>query len=181
MDTADNNRAGAPTADEKIWRKCSSCKKPILLGARYYVCSVSTCNGQRTGYVFCSIPCFETHLPGARHKDAGAVEKKAPLVAESTADSASSETTQRTPQRILVRPSTSSGVVSKTSAPQEVLIVASRLKEYIQARSEFNTSASVMEVLSDHVRVITDRAIDNARSEGRKTVLDRDFDFLKKA
>jgi histone H3/H4 len=61
------------------------------------------------------------------------------------------------------------------------LIIASRLKEYITARSEYNTSGSVMDVLSDHIRVITDRAIDNARAEGRKTVLDRDFDFLKKS
>lgn len=63
---------------------------------------------------------------------------------------------------------------------REVLIIASRLKEYIAARSEMNTSASVMDVLSDHVRVLADRAIDSARSEGRKTVLDRDFNFLKK-
>jgi histone H3/H4 len=42
-----------------------------------------------------------------------------------------------------------------------------------------NTSASVMDVLSDYVRVLCDRAIDNARSEGRKTVLDRDFSFFK--
>ena len=37
-----------------------------------------------------------------------------------------------------------------------------------------------MDVLSDYVRVLCDRAIDSARAEGRKTVLDRDFDFLKK-
>jgi histone H3/H4 len=60
------------------------------------------------------------------------------------------------------------------------LIIASRLKEYIQARADMNTSAQVMDALSDYVRVITDRAIDNARADGRKTVLDRDFSFLKK-
>jgi histone H3/H4 len=37
-----------------------------------------------------------------------------------------------------------------------------------------------MEVLSDHIRIVADRAIDNARADGRKTVLDRDFNFLKK-
>ena len=58
-----------------FWRKCSSCKKPIALKSKYYVCSVSTCNGLRTGYVFCSVACFERHLPGARHKQAGAIEK----------------------------------------------------------------------------------------------------------
>lgn len=43
-----------------------------------------------------------------------------------------------------------------------------------------NTSGQVMDVLSDHLRVICDRAIENARAEGRKTVLDRDFAFLKR-
>lgn len=90
------------------------------------------------------------------------------------------------PSRILIKPTTTtpgSVAISKaiaSQAPREVLIIASRLKEYIQARSEFNTSASVMDVLSDHIRIVCDRAIDNARAEGRKTVLDRDFDFLKK-
>ncbi|MES3039286.1 MAG: hypothetical protein V4736_15365 [Bdellovibrionota bacterium] len=155
------------------WKNCSSCKKPIAFGAKYFVCSVSTCNGLRTGYVFCSIPCFEVHLPGARHKDAGAIEKAAP-------------------SRLMVKPavttvaasvsSSSSSSVIKTPAgniPREVLVIASRLKEYIHARSEYNTSASVMDALSDHLRVLCERAIDNARREGRKTVMDRDFEFLK--
>lgn len=43
-----------------------------------------------------------------------------------------------------------------------------------------NTSGGVMDVLSDYVRVLCDRAIDNARADGRKTVMDRDFEFLKK-
>jgi hypothetical protein len=178
------------------WRKCSVCKKIIALGGRYYVCSVSTCNGLRTGYSFCSMQCFETHLPGARHKNAGAIEKKAPLVAEAPssevpvstaepkADLAASATT---PQRVFAKASSTTSPLSSLSSPggkgalpREVLVIASRLKDYIQARSEFNTSASVMDVLSDQLRVLCDRAIDNARSEGRKTVLDRDFDFLKK-
>jgi histone H3/H4 len=58
-------------------------------------------------------------------------------------------------------------------------VIASRLKEYIDARSGMNTSAGVMDVVSDFIRVITERAIDNARADGRKTVLDRDFQFLK--
>jgi hypothetical protein len=65
-----------------FWRKCSSCKKPIALNAKYYECSVSTCNRIRTGYVFCSVDCFERHLPGARHKQAGAIEKTAPSKVE---------------------------------------------------------------------------------------------------
>lgn len=162
-----------------FWRKCSSCKKPINYGSKYFVCSVSTCNNERTGYVFCSVPCFETHLPGARHRDAGAVEKVAPKDA-----AAAEESHQRAPARIIVKSPTASApsapAGSLAAAPQEVLIIASRLKDYIQARSEYNTSASVMDVLSDHVRVLCDRAIENARADGRKTVMDRDFEFLKK-
>ncbi len=153
------------------WKKCSSCKKPILFGKNYYICSVSTCNGQRTGYVFCSVMCFESHLPGARHREAGAIEKMAPK-----ADAANG------PQRLFVRPAGSASVssaFSTSASSNEVLIIASRLKDFIQAKSDFNTSASVMDVLSDHVRILCERAIDKARSEGRKTVLDRDFDFLK--
>lgn len=169
------------------WRKCSSCKKPIGLGAKYYVCSVSTCNGQRTGYVFCSVPCFERHLPTARHKDAGAIEKSAPMTSaanetEATGVGASSAA-PKTPNRVYAAPVKSAAgpnpLGTSSAAPKEVLVIASRLKDYITARSEFNTSQSVMDVLSDHLRVVADRAIDHARAEGRKTVMDRDFAFLK--
>ena len=158
--------------DQNFWKKCSSCKNPISWNSVYYVCSVTTCNGQRTGYAFCTISCFERHLPGARHKDAGAVEKRSPPLSQTQSQDL------RTPARIMVK---SQNPVTSSSAalPQEVLIIASRLKDYIQARADMNTSASVMDVLSDQVRKLCDRAIEKARSEGRKTVLDRDFDFLK--
>lgn len=163
-----------------VWRKCSSCKKPILLGAKHYVCSVSTCNGQRTGYVFCSVPCFEIHLPGARHKDAAAIESVAPRTPEPAA-AASSMSGAGTvdPRRKIIRGPENVSSTAAPSGPKEVLIIASRLKDYIQARADMNTSASVMDVLSDQVRVLCDRAIENARADGRKTVLDRDFAFLK--
>lgn len=56
----------------------------------------------------------------------------------------------------------------------EVLVVTSKLKKYIKERSGMNTSASVMEELSARVRVLCDQAIENAKSDGRKTVKDRD-------
>ncbi len=58
---------------------------------------------------------------------------------------------------------------------KEVLIVASKLKNYIKASSGMNTAGNVMETLSDRVRVLCDQAIANAKSAGRKTVMDRDF------
>jgi hypothetical protein len=57
----------------------------------------------------------------------------------------------------------------------EVLIVASRLKEYIRAKAGFNTSDRVLLPLSDIVRRLCDEAIRNASREGRTTVLDRDI------
>jgi histone H3/H4 len=57
----------------------------------------------------------------------------------------------------------------------EVLVVASKIKNYIKAQSQMNTSAAVMEVLSNKIRGLCDQAIAHAKSEGRKTVMDRDF------
>ena len=152
------------------WRKCNSCKKNIAYGTKHYVCSVSTCNGQRTGYVFCSVSCFEVHLPAARHKDAAAIEHISPR-------SEPSRKIISAPGAATASQSNFGG--SKTTIPRDVLIIASRLKEYIQARGDMNTSAGVMEVLSEQVRRVCDKAIDHARNEGRKTVLERDFKFQK--
>lgn len=62
-----------------------------------------------------------------------------------------------------------------SSNSKEILIVASKLKNYIRTKSGMNTSSSVAEILSDQVRNLCDRAIENARQDGRKTVMDRDF------
>lgn len=58
---------------------------------------------------------------------------------------------------------------------QEVLVVISKLKNYIRERSGFNTAGSVAPALSDHLRRVCDAAIENARRDGRKTVMDRDL------
>lgn len=56
-----------------------------------------------------------------------------------------------------------------------VLVVASKVKGYIRTSSGMNTSATVMDALSAKVRKLCDQAIENAKSDGRKTVMDRDF------
>lgn len=63
----------------------------------------------------------------------------------------------------------------ETAAGGETLIVASKLKNYIRAKSGMNTSGAVIEVLSNKVRQLCDQAIENAKNDGRKTVMDRDF------
>jgi len=57
---------------------------------------------------------------------------------------------------------------------KEVLVVASKVKNYIRSKSEMNTSGKVMEALTEKLRGLCDQAIENARREGRKTVMDRD-------
>jgi len=60
------------------WRRCSSCKSDIDFGSTYWVCNVSTCNRARTALYFCSVSCWEAHLPMMRHRESWAVEKTAP-------------------------------------------------------------------------------------------------------
>jgi histone H3/H4 len=57
----------------------------------------------------------------------------------------------------------------------EVLVVASKLKNYIKDKGGMKTSGSVLQVLSNRIRGMCDEAIETANRDGRKTVLDRDF------
>ncbi len=52
-----------------------------------------------------------------------------------------------------------------------------RLKNYIRDASSFNTSGNVAPKLSDMIRTLCDSAIERARQDGRKTLMDRDFEF----
>ncbi len=165
------------------WRGCSVCKEPIALGAAYWVCNVSTCNRKRTGLVFCSVDCWDVHLPEARHRESWAIEKTAPRVAESveaaktslraaqTSPRAESAEKKAATRRIIAAPAPEPASGTPT---EEVLIVASRLKDYVRAKAGYNTSDRALGPLSDIVRRAVDEAIQNARREGRKTVLDRD-------
>ncbi len=162
---------------QSFWKKCSSCKKEIGFKTKYYVCSVSTCTGERTGYVFCSIQCFEVHLPGAKHRDAGAVEKMSPATAAAALAPTSPE---GTPQRRIIATTSGASVPSATGGGKspmgnEVLVVVSKMKQYIRDVSDMNTSEDVNQVISHMIRLQLDRAIEHARREGRKTVMARDF------
>lgn len=80
------------------------------------------------------------------------------------------------PRRKIVstKPASSENPMSD-SYERDILIVASKLKKYIKDRHDLNTSGNVMERLSDIVRRIVDEAVPEARKEGRKTLMDRDF------
>lgn len=124
---------------------------------------MSTCNRPRTGLAFCSVACWDAHVPVLNHRDAWCVEERAPR------EDAAEQGTVTEPRRRIV------ASAAPEREPAEVLIIASRLKDYITARADMNTSADVMDALSDIVRASTDAAIRRARAEGRKTVKGRDF------
>lgn len=65
-----------------VWKKCSSCKKPIAYKALYWVCNVSTCNRKRTGLAFCTVACWDAHQPMMNHRESWAEERKAPSAEE---------------------------------------------------------------------------------------------------
>lgn len=71
-----------PKMSEEIWKRCSSCKKPIVFRSKYWVCNVSTCNRKRTGLSFCSVSCWDAHVPLMNHRDSWAEERKAPTAEE---------------------------------------------------------------------------------------------------
>lgn len=58
---------------------------------------------------------------------------------------------------------------------QEVLVVVSKVKNYIREQSEMNTAGSVAPKISDIIRKLCDDAIASARKDGRKTVMEKDF------
>ena len=72
--------------EENQWRRCNACKKPIEFGASYWVCNVSTCNRKRTGLAFCTVSCWEVHLPVAKHRESWAEERTAPTRAQAEAE-----------------------------------------------------------------------------------------------
>ncbi|HVZ32930.1 MAG TPA: hypothetical protein VG963_10910, partial [Polyangiaceae bacterium] len=166
------------------------CKAPIGFEQEYFVCSVSTCNRKRTGLFFCSLGCFEAHLPTARHRDAWAEPQRAPSAAAARAEREAEEAEARgtpavgaevggpAPQRRIVgtpRPETAEQSAEQTEGEAEVLVVVSKLKKYVRDRSGMNTSDGVLSVLSDHLRALCNDAIRQAGLEGRRTVLERDF------
>jgi hypothetical protein len=135
--------------------------------------------------VFCTVSCWDSHLGVVRHRESWALERRAPSAAEwereqqaaanapaMTSSSAGASPSERSPRRVLPAPEPR----KPDPIEDDVLVVMSKLKNYVRARSGFSTSDRVAAPLSEALRALCDRAIDKARAEGRKTVLDRDFD-----
>ena len=178
----------------ETWLKCSACRNEIPFGALHHVCSVSTCNRARTRLVFCTVSCWDSHVAMLRHRDAWAVEARAPSKDAWVREQAAEAAAAPPPSSALARPAVSTmapvtrRVIGETSpstaaalegvtlvdAEREMLIVVSKMKKYIKDRSGMNCGDSVAELLSDHVRALCDDAIRAAARDERKTVLARD-------
>jgi hypothetical protein len=165
----------------ETWKRCNACKREIPYEGKYYVCSVSTCNLKRTGLVFCSVDCWDAHLPGARHRDgAGAIEEKAPSMAEAAEELQDRESPPRPVRRV---PQVSENIEQSEPSFQEnparqeteILVVASKVKKYIRETSGMNTSSSTMEALTRAIIALCDKGVENARADERKTLMDRDI------
>ena len=57
----------------------------------------------------------------------------------------------------------------------DVLVVTSKVKKYIKEKSEMNTSAETVDVLSKAVERLCQKGIESAKADGRKTVMARDI------
>lgn len=159
--------------ESSYWRKCSSCKKPIRFGKNYWVCSVSTCNRKRSALVFCSVPCWDAHLPIMNHREASTIERTAPSQQEnnSTPTAATPPAASKGSAGTTPRANPTQG----TSNNNEILVVASKVKDYIKEQSGMNTAASALEALSDRIRQLSNVGIENAKADERKTVMARDI------
>lgn len=58
---------------------------------------------------------------------------------------------------------------------EEVLVVASKIKKYIKEKAGFSTSSQVFDQLTNRLQTVCKNAIEQAQSDKRKTVMDRDF------
>lgn len=169
---------------QDFFRVCSICRTPIAYGADYYSCSVSTCNRKATALYFCSVPCWDAHVPDARHKDAWAEKQNAPRQADDVSGSADRVSTA-VRRIVLGATPPAQGLSGKPGAPEgeslssdEVLIVVSKLKSFIKEQSTMSTSDGVLQVLSDYLRALSVRAIKSAAQNSRKTVMARDFEAV---
>jgi histone H3/H4 len=59
----------------------------------------------------------------------------------------------------------------------DVLVVTSKVKKYIKEKGSMNTSSETIDVLSKAIEALCSKGIDNAKEDGRKTVMARDINI----
>jgi len=65
--------------------------------------------------------------------------------------------------------------MNNSSSEKEILVVVSKLKKYIRSVSGMNTAGNIAPAVYDIIRNLCDQAIESAKTDHRKTVMDRDF------
>lgn len=65
--------------------------------------------------------------------------------------------------------------MNNSDTEKETLVIVSKVKKYIRSAAGMNTAASAAPALSDAIRRLCDQAIEKAKNDRRKTVMDRDF------
>lgn len=156
--------------EQNFWRKCIVCKSEIGFSTKYYKCSVSSCDKKRAPAQFCSVDCWDVHRSIMSHKSAGADEYQSPSKSEYL-----KEQTNEPRVRIVASAKSSSSSELNDANTDDILVVVSKLKSYVKARSDLNTSADVMPELSRIIREECDKAIEKAKEDRRKTLMARDF------
>jgi histone H3/H4 len=63
----------------------------------------------------------------------------------------------------------------ENSGIEEALVVASKVKKLIKDEATLSTSSQAIDQLTVRVQAACNKAIENAKSDKRKTVMDRDF------
>ncbi len=58
---------------------------------------------------------------------------------------------------------------------EEALVVASKVKKLVKDEANLSTSSQAIDQLTNRIQTVCLRAIENAKSDKRKTVMDRDF------
>ena len=105
----------------EFWLRCTECKSEIAFGAKYYQCSVSTCNRSKLRLVFCSIVCWDSHLGEARHREAWAEEARAPTreawQREQASQAAAPSSSVAPPRPASPAPSSSNAIPPRPAAP----------------------------------------------------------------
>jgi histone H3/H4 len=57
----------------------------------------------------------------------------------------------------------------------DILVVTSKVKKFIKEAGGCNTSAETVQVLSEAVKRLCQKGVDQAKKDGRKTVMARDI------
>lgn len=168
-----------------VWKKCNTCKKEILLRSQYYRCSVSTCRSKHTGFVFCSVSCWDAHIGFYNHRNAYAEEEMAPASLETALSQEPAallpEQSSKKEDVVTEENDNKKTIVFRapTTADQvevETLVVVSKVKKLVQERSGMNSSQCFVDALTRKVVEQTLKGIERAKVAGRKTVMGRDLE-----